>query len=103
MAHSGSAMDVAPMRGKRNYFGIVPVMSVSMPVLTLLSSRKPLRKILTDDRRVRGVLAAETPAASLVSMRVIVPVSVPPPTSTLLALTTRLQVEKVIVSPAWGP
>src|SRR5713226_7901679 len=96
MAQSGSTLDVATIDA-RHYFGMVPVMSVSMPVLTPLSSRKPSRWILTDDRRVMGVLAAEAPVVALVSMRVTMPVSVPPPTSTLLALTTILQVEKVIV------
>ena len=103
MAQSGSTLDVATIDA-RHYFGMVPVMSVSMPMFTLLSSRKPLRWILTDDRSVIGVLAAETGGvALLVSMRVTMPVSVSPPTSTLLVLTTILQVEKVIVSPVCGP
>ena len=102
MAQSGSTLDVATIDA-RHYFGMVPVMSVSMPVCTLLSSREPSVRILTDDRRVRGILAAEAPVVALVSISVIMPVSVPPPTSTLFALTTRLQVEKVIVSPVCGP
>jgi hypothetical protein len=74
-----------------------------MPVFTLLSSRKPSRWILTDDKSVSGVLAAETPVVALVSMRVTIPVSGSPPTSTLLAVTTIAQGEKVIVSPVCGP
>ena len=104
MAHSGSTLDVAT-RDARHYFGMVPVTLVLRPMFTLLSSRKPSLWIATDDRSVSGVLATETAGVTLVlvSMSVIRPVSGSPPTSTLLALITRSQVEKVIVSLVCGP
>jgi len=104
MAHSNSTPEVA-MRDIRHYFGTVPVMLVLMPMLTPLSNRKPSLLIATAEKSVCDVLAAETEGvtAVLVSMRVIVPVSGSPPTSTLFALTSRSQVEKVIVAPVCGP
>src|SRR5262245_49222253 len=102
MAQSGSTLDMATIDAK-HYYGTVPVMSVSMPVCTLLSSREPSCRILTDDRRVKEILAAETLLVALVSISAIMPFTVPPATSTLWALITRLQVDKLIVSPVCGP